>query len=129
LRRRLGWFAILAVTVVLLVIGGARDRGAASTLERVREISATTKCPVCVGESVGQSNAPASVIIKKEIANQVAAGKSDTEIRVFIASKYSGAVQLTPPATGAASLVWVLPVVLLVLLGAVAIKVFRRTGP
>jgi cytochrome c-type biogenesis protein CcmH len=114
LRRRIGWFAILAVTVVLLVIGGARDRGAASTLERVREISATTKCPV---------------IIKKEIANQVAAGKSDTEIRVFIASTYSGAVQLTPPATGAASLVWVLPVMLLVLLGAVAITVFRRTGP
>jgi cytochrome c-type biogenesis protein CcmH len=129
LRRRIGWFAILAVTTVLLVIGGARDRGAASTLERVREISATTKCPACVGESVGQSNAPASVIIKKEIANQVAAGKSDSEIRVFIASTYAGAVQLTPPATGAASLVWVLPVMLLVLLGAVAITVFRRTGP
>ncbi len=114
---------------MLLVIGGARDRGAASTLERVREISATTKCPVCVGESVGQSNAAASVIIKKEIANQVAAGKSDNEIRVFIASTYSGAVQLTPPATGAASLVWVIPVMLFVLLGAVAITVFRRTGP
>lgn len=129
MRRRIGWVAILAVTIVLLVIGGTRDRGAASTLERVREISATTKCPVCVGESVGQSNAPASVIIKKEIANEVAAGKSDSEIRVFIASKYSGAVQLTPPATGAASLVWVLPVVLLVLLAAAAITVFRRSGP
>jgi cytochrome c-type biogenesis protein CcmH/NrfF len=128
MRKRIGWFAILGISIVLLVIGGARDRGTASTLERSREIAATTKCPVCIGESVGQSNAPASVIIKEEIARQIRAGRSDNEIRFSIASKYSGAIQLTPPATGSASIVWVLPAALLVLLGAVAVRVFRKTS-
>jgi cytochrome c-type biogenesis protein CcmH len=126
LRRRLGWLAILAATVVLLAIGGARGRGPASTPERVRAIAATTKCPVCVGESVGQSNAPASLVIKEEIARLIASGRSDDEIRAAIVKNYPAAIQLTPPATGAGSLVWVLPVVALVGLGAGLVVTFRR---
>lgn len=127
MKKRVGWLAILLATIVLLAIGGVRDRGATNTLERAREIAATTKCPVCVGESVGQSNAAASLIIKEEIARQIAAGRTNDEVRVGIAKAYDGAIQLTPPATGAASLVWVVPIVALVILAAFATSIFRRS--
>ena len=129
MKRRIGWIAILVATIVLLGIGGVRNPGAATTPERVRAISETTKCPVCVGESVAQSNASSSVIIREEIARQVRAGRTDDEVRVNIEKQYVGAIQLTPPATGSGSLVWILPTLLLVALGALAVRVFRRTGP
>jgi cytochrome c-type biogenesis protein CcmH/NrfF len=124
--KRVGWAAILVISAVLLTIGASRDRGAATTPERVRAIAATTKCPVCVGESVGQSNAPASLVIKEEIARLVSAGRSDDQVRADIARSYPDAIQLTPPATGAGSIVWILPVVLLIAVSARLFVVFRR---
>ena len=126
MNRRIGWMAIAVAVIVLLSIGASRDRGAATTPERVREIAATTKCPVCAGESVGQSSAPSSLVIKEEIARQIAAGRSDNEIRVLIAKSYPGASQLTPPATGAGSVVWILPVRVLVAFAAGLVVIFRR---
>jgi cytochrome c-type biogenesis protein CcmH/NrfF len=126
LGRRLGWLAIALFTAALFTIGAARGRGPSTTPERVAAIASTTKCPVCVGESVAESSAPASLVIKEEIARQVGAGRSDNEIRVLIARSYSGAIQLTPPATGAGSVVWVLPVLALVGVGAGLFTTFRR---
>lgn len=124
--KKAGWVAILIATVVLLGIGATRHGAAASTAERVQAIAATTKCPVCVGESVGQSNAPASIIIREEIARQVRAGRTDNEVRAAISSQYPDAAQLRPPASGASSLVWILPVFVLVALSAGLVVIFRR---
>jgi cytochrome c-type biogenesis protein CcmH len=81
---------------------------------------------VCSGESVAESNAPASQEIRRQIAEQVQQGQSDDEIRSFYAAKYGQAVLLTPSASGVNVLVWILPVVALAIGIAALAIVFRR---
>jgi cytochrome c-type biogenesis protein CcmH/NrfF len=52
--------------------------------------------------------------IRQFIANEVADGSSDEEIRNDLLRAYGARVLLTPPAEGLASLLWILPVVLVV---------------
>ena len=58
--------------------------------------------------------------IRQFIADEVDAGATDDEIRDQLVDSYEARVLLTPPAEGFASLVWVLPVVLVVV-GAVGV--------
>ncbi len=107
-----GWIALVVVAVGLVVLGAVRSTGPRTNLERRNAITRTLKCPVCAGESVYESRVPVAVAIRDEVANQIAAGRSDDAIRSGIEAKFPG-TELTPPSTGLASLVWILPVVAL----------------
>ena len=76
-----GWLLLAVVLAAFLTIGATRASGARSNAERVDAIAKTIKCPVCRSESVFDSRADASQNIRDEIARQVAAGRSDDEIR------------------------------------------------
>ena len=125
-----GWLLLAVVLAAFLTIGATRASGARSNAERVDAIAKTIKCPVCRSESVFDSRADASQNIRDEIARQVAAGRSDDEIRAYINDRFKGLL-LVPPKTGIDSLVWVLPVVAVVLAaGGLAVAFHRwRTTP
>lgn len=120
------WVALLVIVIAVLSIATFTSRSAPTAQDRVNNISATVKCPVCAGESVAVSNAPASVEIRKEIAEQVQQGQTDDQIRSFYAAKYGEAILLTPSAEGLNALVWILPVVALALAIAGLAIAFRR---
>ena len=63
---------------------------------------------------------------REEIARQVRSGRTDNEVRAAISQQYPDAVQLRPPASGASSLIWVLPVFVLVAFTAGLVTIFRR---
>ncbi len=93
-------------------------------------IARTLKCPVCDGQSVADSDVAASRAIRVEIARLVEEGQTPDEIRAAIAASFGERVQLIPPASGFAGLVWILPVVvLMVALAGVsgALARWRRT--
>lgn len=109
------WGAMGVVVVVLLLFGALRDSGPSTQAERVDSIAQRLACPTCDGESIYVSRAPAAEAIRNEIARQVAAGQStDNEIVAYIEQRFPGSL-LLPRAEGVDSLVWVLPVVVLVL--------------
>jgi cytochrome c-type biogenesis protein CcmH len=114
-RRRWGWLVIVALVLVALVRAGLDDGAPRTEAERVRNIAAAMKCPVCAGQSVAESDVEAARAIREEIARQVDDGRSDGEIRDAIAASYGERIQLTPKASGFEGLVWILPVVALVL--------------
>jgi cytochrome c-type biogenesis protein CcmH len=60
------------------------------------------------------------------IDERIAEGASDAEIRDELAASYWPRVLLTPGRTGVSSLVWTLPVVVLVIAVAVLAFTFRR---
>ena len=125
--RRWGpWIAIAVVAVAVLSVATFGSRSAPTAQDRVNAISSTVKCPVCAGESVMESNAPASVEIRRQIAEQVQQGMTDDQIRSYYAAKYGEAILLTPSASGVNALVWILPVVALAIGIAVLVIVFRR---
>ena len=125
--RRWGpWIAVAVVAFSALSVAAFGTRAAPTAQDRVSSLSRTVKCPVCSGESVAESNAPASQEIRRQIAEQVQQGQSDDEIRSFYAAKYGQAVLLTPSASGVNVLVWILPVVALAIGIAALGIVFRR---
>ena len=125
--RRWGpWIAVVVVAVAALSLAAFGTRSAPTAQDRVSSISRTVKCPVCSGESVAESNAPASQEIRRQIAEQVQQGQTDDEIRSFYAAKYGQAILLTPSASGVNVLVWILPIVALAVGIAALVIVFRR---
>jgi cytochrome c-type biogenesis protein CcmH/NrfF len=123
--RKLAWLGLAAVVVVALVIGTI-DRRPQTDAERARSIGNTIMCPACSGESVSNSQAPVAVNIRRQIAQRVADGQTDAEIRDAMANAFGDRVLMNPPKSGIAGLVWVLPVAGLVAALAGLFVAFRR---
>ena len=112
--RRASWFVIAALLLVSLARATFDDGPPRTTEEQVEAIASTLKCPICRSQSVADSDVAASRAIKLEITKLVEEGKSPSVIRAQIAATYGDQVQLIPPASGFAGLVWILPVVAVV---------------
>jgi len=120
------WLPLLAVVVLTLAIGALGSSGPATNADRVAAIAKTVRCPVCSGETVGESNTDVSQQIRVDIAERVERGESDDDIRAYLAGHYGDYVLLTPTASGVTAFVWITPVVALVLALVVLAFVFRR---
>ncbi|MEM7275049.1 MAG: cytochrome c-type biogenesis protein CcmH [Actinomycetota bacterium] len=128
-RRSIAWVGLAVAALALLVVAGVDGGGVETDAERVQRLSASFACPTCTGQSVGDSNAASAANIRRFISDSVTAGRSDREIRDDLIQAYDADVLLNPPAEGISTLVWVLPVVLVVVgaLG-VATAVTRNRG-
>jgi cytochrome c-type biogenesis protein CcmH len=115
------------ITVALLAVGVTRDSGPLTQSDRIDSISKRIACPTCDGESIFVSRATAADAIRRQVARDVAAGRlTDDEIIGTIAESFNAQVLLVPRATGLDSLVWVLPVAVLVCAVAGLAVAFRR---
>ena len=121
------WMLMGIVTVSLLAVGTTRDTGPLTQGDRIDAITKRVACPTCDGESVFVSRASAAEAIRKQVAREVAAGeKSDTEIIGSISDSFNAQILLVPRATGLDSLVWVLPIAVLVCAVAGLAMAFRK---
>ena len=127
-RRWLPWVLLLVVVVGALSVAVFGSRSAPTAQDRVAAIARTIKCPTCSGESVAESNAPASQAIRIDVAERIQSGQTDEQIREYYAGRYGQAILLTPSASGINALVWVLPVVALAVAIGFLVIVFRRWG-
>ena len=89
----------------------ARDEAAE---KRLNAISSELRCLVCQNESLSASNAELAHDLRREIRSQIAAGKSDGEIRDFMVSRYGDFVLYRPPLKGTTLLLWFGPGLLFV---------------
>lgn len=110
----IAWAALAAAALALLAVATFGGGGVETDAERIQRLHQSYACPQCRGESVADSNAAVAATIRQFIANEVAAGSTDTEIRNDLLQAYQARVLLTPPADGFASLLWILPVMLAV---------------
>ena len=124
--RTLSYVAMAVVAVTVLVVGALDQAGARTEEERVQAISRTIQCPACSGQSVAGSNASSAQAIRAEIADRVADGETDDEIRAYFASRYGDQILLTPPSSGAGAVGWIAPVVALAVATLGLISAFRR---
>lgn len=112
--RVIGWCVLLSCVAVLLVLGARPATTSGASDDRLFALAGELKCLQCVGESVATSQASIAVKMRDEIRVQMRAGRSDDEILTYFADRYSQRVLLTPASTGAASVVWIVPVVVMV---------------
>jgi cytochrome c-type biogenesis protein CcmH len=110
---------VLAAALALPLAGGAKD--AAPTAQdpvaaaRAVDLAAQLRCLVCQNQSIAESNAELAVDLRRQIDQQIAAGKSDREILAFMTERYGDFVLYRPPFKAATALLWLGPALLLVL--------------
>ena len=124
--RTLSYVAMATVAAALLAVAALDQGGARTDEERAQAIAETIQCPACSGQSVAGSNASSAQAIRAEIAERVADGETDDEIRAYFASRYGEQILLTPPSSGAGAVVWVAPVVALAVASLALVLAFRR---
>lgn len=122
-------WGLLAVVVVVALGVSVVGSEPPTPAERTRSIASQFACPVCDGQSVTNSDAAIANQIEIVIAEQVEAGRTDDQILSFLVNAYGRQYLLTPSASGAASLVWVLPVVAVVFAFAALAYAFWRWRP
>ena len=74
--------------------------------KRLVVISSELRCLVCQNESLSGSNAELAHDLRREIRSQIAAGRSDGEIRDFMVSRYGDFVLYRPPLKATTLLLW-----------------------
>jgi cytochrome c-type biogenesis protein CcmH len=126
MRRWAPWLALVVVVVVALAVGASGSEGGTSAAARSSRLAKEVRCPTCRGLSAAESDAKAAQAVRAEIRSRVDEGQSDAEIRAFLASRYGDDILLRPQGSGAAGLVWALPVVVLVCGAAGLFVAFRR---
>jgi cytochrome c-type biogenesis protein CcmH len=71
------------------------------------------RCLVCQNQSIAESNAELAVDLRRQINEQIAAGKSDGEIVDFMVQRYGEFVLYRPPFKATTVLLWLGPALLL----------------
>ncbi|MEZ5445532.1 MAG: cytochrome c-type biogenesis protein [Gammaproteobacteria bacterium] len=89
--------------------------------KRSVELSRKLRCLVCQNQSIAESNADLAVDLRRQIDEQIAAGKTDAEIVAFMTDRYGDFVLYQPPFKTTTVLLWAGPALLL-LVGLVALR-------
>ena len=91
---------------------------------RARVMFKQVRCVVCQNESIDDSEAQLARDLRQIIRGQIAAGRTDTEVKAFLVSKYGDFILLKPVFNLSNALLWFGPFV--IVLGGVAVVVMRR---
>lgn len=120
-RRR--WLApgclALVLGVALLVGSGALGSANGGAGARISSLERLVAAPPRGDLSVAQSEAPAAIEVRNQIAAEVRRGWSDERILDAIEAHYGTQILLEPPAGGLDTVLWAAPVALAV--GAAAV--------
>lgn len=113
----------MSVVVVAALAFGTVGGDTPSSRERAQSLAEGIRCPQCASQSVADSETPSAKGVKVVIADRIAAGNTDEEIRDFVASRYGRDVLLDPSGQGFGALVWGLPAVVAVIaVGALGLR-------
>ncbi|MBM5574092.1 cytochrome c-type biogenesis protein [Deefgea sp. CFH1-16] len=82
---------------------------------RLVELSAELRCLVCQNESLASSQAPLAEDLRREVREQIALGKNNSEIISYLTDRYGDFVTYRPPFKARTLLLWLLPPVLLLM--------------
>ena len=78
---------------------------------RVYEIAKQLRCLVCANETIAESNTELAIDLRKEVAAQVTAGKTDDEIIACMVERYGDFVLFKPPFKAKTYFLWLGPIV------------------
>ncbi|SDR59103.1 cytochrome c-type biogenesis protein CcmH [Rhizobiales bacterium GAS113] len=117
--------ALIAMVLLAVLAGIAMGPRAAHAVEagemladpkleaRARALSGEFRCLVCQNESIDESNAQLAHDLRILIREQLAAGRSDGQVRDFLVARYGQFVLLKPRFDGETLLLWLGPFLVL----------------
>jgi cytochrome c-type biogenesis protein CcmH len=100
----------------------------AQLAQRTNQVGSLLRCPVCQGMSIADSPAEMAVNMKEQVRELLARGYTEEQILKYFELSYGQFVLLKPKFEGITSVVWMLPVIALLIGGAVVYFKFRKLG-
>lgn len=98
----------------------------AASEARAKALFADIRCVVCQHESIADSPAGVAADLRRLVREEIAAGRSDREIRDDLVRRYGDYVLFSPPFNAATWLLWLGPAVLALLAGLLLLFRARR---
>jgi cytochrome c-type biogenesis protein CcmH len=80
---------------------------------RARAMQRQLRCLVCQGESIDESHSPLAADLRRLVREQMAAGKSDSQIEDFLVARYGDFILMKPPLQPDTWLLWLAPFLVL----------------
>ena len=115
--------ALLFAVFLLFSLPGISSE---STEQRIRQLEEKLRCLVCQNQSLADSSAELAGDLRKQVRDQVAAGRSDDEIVGYLVQRYGDFVLYEPPFKATTALLWVGPFLLLAAAAGFLIVAVRR---
>lgn len=92
------------------------------------ELARKLRCLVCQNQSIAESSADLAVDLRRQIDEQIAAGRTDAQIVAFMTDRYGDFVLYQPPLKASTVLLWAGPAALLLLAVLVLRRALRQQG-
>ena len=112
LRYPLLWALVLVAGHALAVIE-TYDFSKPELELRYQQLSAELRCPKCQNQNIADSNAPIAQDLRKLLYQQLEQGASDEEILDYMVARYGEFVRYRPRFSGATTILWLAPALLL----------------
>ena len=96
---------------------------------RARALFSEIRCVVCQNETIDGSEAELAADLRRLVREEVRAGRSDTEIKAALVSRYGEFVLFRPPFSAGNALLWTAPFLLLAAGAGVVLLRRRRASP
>jgi cytochrome c-type biogenesis protein CcmH len=125
MRCALAWFAMLWLAIAPALAQEAQLADPALE-QRARDLGREIRCVVCQSQSVADSDADIAQELRVLIREQIAAGKSDQEIRDYLVARYGDFVLFDPPFKASTYVLWIGPFAILVLAAIGVVFFFRH---
>jgi cytochrome c-type biogenesis protein CcmH len=84
------------------------------------------RCMTCQNQSIADSPVGLASDLRRDVSEQLIAGKSDDEIRAWMVNRYGTFILFRPPFDASTGWVWLAPLILLVLGGFMAFRIVRQ---
>jgi len=134
------WLAVLLLLVLLpygvqTAITPAQAMTAEEMLDdpaleaRARDLSKQLRCLVCQNQSIDDSDAELARDLRREVRSQLVAGATDDEILDLLRGRYGDYVLLRPPVSTGTYLLWLGPLAVVLIGGALVVMARRRSPP
>ena len=93
---------------------------------RVKALSAELRCLVCQNQTVEDSSAPVARDMKDQVRMQLAAGKSEAEVKRYMTDRFGDFVLYKPPLKATTIVLWTGPFIALAFAGLMLVRRLRR---
>jgi cytochrome c-type biogenesis protein CcmH len=128
--RGLSFAVVLAVALMFMPLGAsAVDVDAMPTPElqqRYDDLTHELRCMQCQNQSIADSPVGLASDLRRDVREQIIAGKTDEEIRTSMVARYGNFILFRPPFKPATAWVWIAPFMLLILGAIVTVRIVRQ---
>jgi len=107
--------AALAATLIIALAPLSHAADAVPTAQdpvsasRAVKLAEKLRCLVCQNQSIAESNAELALDLRRQINEQIAAGKTDQQIVDYMVARYGDFVLYQPPVKTTTLLLWAAP--------------------